>query len=103
MPARGRPTGSSVKAWENAIRKASHAIDSKEKTRKLELLANALVNAGIAGDISALREIGDRLDGKAHQTSETTITDKRTVIRAPSPSPDADSWRSEYAPAPVQH
>ena len=38
-----------------------------KKTKALRLLARRLVAAGIAGDVSALREIGDRLDGKAMQ------------------------------------
>lgn len=67
MPARGRPTGSAVKAWADAVRKASHAVDPKAKAKKLDLLAKALVNAGLDGDVSALKEIGDRLDGKVPQ------------------------------------
>lgn len=67
MPARGRPVGSSTKAWADAVRKASHALDPKTKAKKLDLLARALVTAGLAGDVSALKEIGDRLDGKVPQ------------------------------------
>lgn len=70
MAARGRPTGSATKAWEDAVRKASHAIDPKAKMRKLEQLANSLISAGLAGDVSALKEIGDRLDGKVPQAME---------------------------------
>lgn len=67
MPARGRPVGSGTKAWADAVRKASHAIDPKTKTKKLDLLARSLVSAGLDGDVSALKEIGDRLDGKVPQ------------------------------------
>lgn len=67
MPARGRPAGSATKAWADAVRKASHALDPKAKAKKLDLLARALVDAGLTGDVSALREIGDRLDGKVAQ------------------------------------
>ena len=35
---------------------------------KLAELAEALVNAGVGGDARALKEIGDRLDGRAHQS-----------------------------------
>jgi hypothetical protein len=38
----------------------------KPKTT-LDELALALVNAGKSGDVPALREIGDRLDGKVPQ------------------------------------
>ena len=37
------------------------------KTKALRLLARKLVQCGLAGDVSALRELGDRLDGKAMQ------------------------------------
>lgn len=67
MPARGRPVGSSTKAWADAVRRASHALDPKTKAKKLDLLARSLVTAGLAGDVSALKEIGDRLDGKVPQ------------------------------------
>lgn len=67
MPARGRPVGSSKKAWADAVRRASHALDKETKTKKLDLLARALVSAGMAGDVPALKEIGDRLDGKVPQ------------------------------------
>lgn len=35
--------------------------------QRLELLADALVEKGLDGDVAAIREIGDRLDGKATQ------------------------------------
>ncbi len=37
------------------------------KTKALRLLARRLVACGLEGDVSALREIGDRLDGRAMQ------------------------------------
>lgn len=56
----------SDKAWRDAIRVAVNRSDKGGK--KLAQLANALVTAGIAGDVSALKEIGDRLDGKVPQS-----------------------------------
>lgn len=35
--------------------------------KKLRLVARALVNAGIKGDVHAIREINDRMDGKVVQ------------------------------------
>lgn len=67
MPARGRPPGSTTKAWADAVRKAANALDPKAKRKKLEQLAEALVNTALAGDVSALKEIGDRIDGKVPQ------------------------------------
>lgn len=37
------------------------------KVRKLRLVARALVDAGIAGDVPAIKEINDRMDGKVPQ------------------------------------
>lgn len=43
------------------------AHEDPKKGKKLAALADSLVDAGLAGDVSALREIGDRLDGKVAQ------------------------------------
>lgn len=63
------------KLWHHAImravnRPATDVLD--EKAPKLEFLADQLVMKGMAGDVPALREIGDRLDGKPSQTLEHT-------------------------------
>lgn len=61
----------SDKIWADAVRKAVHEYHEQaddagkvKKTRKLSLLAKNLVDAGINGDMQAIKEIGDRLDGK---------------------------------------
>lgn len=67
----GRPRGIwAEKAWRDALRLAvmrpASEKDPKPKT-KLDELAAALISAGKKGDVPALREIGDRLDGKVPQ------------------------------------
>lgn len=67
----GRPRGIwADKAWRDALRLAvmrpADEADPKPKT-KLDELAFALIAAGKTGDVPALREIGDRLDGKVPQ------------------------------------
>lgn len=58
----------SEKLWRDAIRVAvNRAQDDPTKGKKLMALADALVAVGMAGDVAALREIGDRLDGKVPQ------------------------------------
>jgi len=66
----GRPPGSpnKPKMWAEAIRRAVLRQAKGEKTKRLEQLADSLVRAGIAGDVSALREVGDRIDGRPAQT-----------------------------------
>ena len=50
------------KIWSDAIRRA--VLQGK----KLDSLANAIITAAEGGDISALKEIGDRLEGKVTQS-----------------------------------
>jgi hypothetical protein len=50
------------KIWSEAIRRA--VLQGK----KLDSLANAIITAAEGGDIAALKEIGDRLEGKVAQT-----------------------------------
>ncbi|MGE3710031.1 MAG: hypothetical protein AB7G35_10185 [Hyphomicrobiaceae bacterium] len=40
--------------------------------KALDKLADALVEKGVTGDVAALKEIGDRLDGKPSQQLEHT-------------------------------
>lgn len=47
--------------WSDAVRKA--LLSGK----KLDTLANKLVDMACAGDIQAIKEVGDRLDGKPVQ------------------------------------
>ncbi len=52
----------------DAIRRAVLRQAEKGKpTKRLELLADRLVEKGIEGDVSAIKEIADRLEGKAAQ------------------------------------
>lgn len=64
-----RPKGAwSDKAWRDAIRVAVlRAHEDPKKGKRLAALADALVEAGLSGDVPALKEIGDRLDGKVAQ------------------------------------
>lgn len=56
------------KLWREAIRKAAlEFAEGKRGPKKLEAAAKALVGAAIAGDVSAAKEMGDRLDGKVAQ------------------------------------
>lgn len=69
---------SGEKIWADAVRRAvNRRMSGKDgKPKKLEALADALVTAALNQDITALREIGDRLDGKPTQgvAVEGTLT-----------------------------
>lgn len=49
--------------WAEAINRALLAEDGK----KLRALADKIIDKALEGDVSALKEIGDRVDGKAAQ------------------------------------
>ena len=87
----GRPKGAENKdkPWRGAIRKAVcelRAADGDDKKVKaLQLLANRLVTKGLDGDIAAIKEIGDRLDGKPMQgvgldVAVAITTIERTIV-----------------------
>jgi hypothetical protein len=42
-----------------------------KKTTKLALIAGKLVDLAVAGDVQAIKEISDRVDGKAPQSITT--------------------------------
>ena len=75
MAARINPSGGVKpdKIWSDAIRRAVHREAEKGKpTKRIEVLAEQLVKEAMQGDIQALKEIGDRLDGKPVQQNTVT-------------------------------
>ncbi len=86
------------KAWREAIRMA--VSEKQGDVKALRALANKLVDMGLAGDVQAIREIGDRLDGKPAQSIDLAVTDERNVIRAPEMSETPADWQSTYTPKP---
>lgn len=70
------------KFWADAVRRAVNRrmADEEGKPKKLERLADKLVEAGLGGDIQALKEIGDRLDGRAAQALAVTGEDGGPVL-----------------------
>lgn len=71
----GNQNAAKGKQWRAAIERALEArtasrVDGK---KELDAVAEKLVEAAGSGDISALRELGDRLDGKPHQSSDVSV------------------------------
>jgi len=67
MPA-GRPKGAKTnKIWADALRKAALDFETGTKTRRIELAAKSVVRKLIEGEMTAVREFGDRIDGKVPQ------------------------------------
>jgi hypothetical protein len=72
LPARETPSKGSKpdKLMRDALILELHqeAVDADGvMTKKLRLVARALVDAGTKGDVPAIKEINDRVDGKAPQ------------------------------------
>lgn len=61
----GRPP--KEKSFANMLNIAIKEATSDGSTTKLRAVAEALVNAAMAGDIHAIKEVADRLDGKVPQ------------------------------------
>lgn len=67
---RGRAVGKTQKVWRDALqRELNRVVDPKDakSPRRFEAAATALVDAALDGDVTALKEIGDRIDGKPAQ------------------------------------
>lgn len=45
----------------------SDQMEHGKRVKKLRLIARALIKEGIAGDVAAIKEIADRVEGKAAQ------------------------------------
>ena len=71
-PGAGRPKGSkNDNSWANMVRVAAHEQHVTGEPR-LRALADVLWKAALDGDMAAIKEIGDRLDGKPKQTVDAT-------------------------------
>jgi len=77
LPARkdGKQGHKFDKLWRDAlmvaVKREAANLEGKP-TRKLTLLAEKTVEMGLEGDMTAIKEIGDRLDGKPVQGISST-------------------------------
>lgn len=70
-----KPGPKSDKLWADAVRLAVHreGEDGDGKKRKrLSIIADKLARAAMDGDMQAIKEIGDRLDGRPAQAMQVT-------------------------------
>ena len=77
MPAPvGNKNATKTRPWSDAINRALLAEDGK----KLRALADRLIDRALEGDVTALKEIGDRVDGKVVQQLEHSGTDGSDLV-----------------------
>ena len=82
----GRPKGAwSEKKFRDALNCAV-TEQTKDGQRKLRVIAERLVEAAMNGDIPAIKEVADRLDGKPAQA----LTLDAHIIRDPNSLTDAE-------------
>lgn len=62
----GNKNATKNRPWAEAINRALLAEDG----RKLRALADKIIDRALEGDVSALKEVGDRMDGKPMQGHE---------------------------------
>lgn len=88
--------------WHDALRLELARAQKKGREPSLHLVARACIEKAMAGDMNAIKEIGDRLDGKPHQsqTVETTVT--QFVIEAKAERPTPEQWEASHKPQTIQ-
>ena len=72
-PGRSGTNHNKHKPWAEALRQVVFR-DDKNGRRALLRIAEVCEAAALAGDMTAIKEIGDRLDGKPAQESSVTVT-----------------------------
>jgi hypothetical protein len=63
----GNKNGAKGRLWADAIKRAVARKYDGNLSHGLDTLAEKLIEAVVAGDLPALKEFGDRLDGKPAQ------------------------------------
>lgn len=71
------PGPKSDKFWSDAVRLAAFrkCEDDPERRKYINIIAANLVEAAVGGDMAAVKEIGDRIDGRAPQSVALTGED----------------------------
>lgn len=79
----GAPTGNNnatkKRPWADAINRALETHKPLEQRQRLDALAASIIAKAMDGDIAALKEIGDRLDGKPKQQIEASGIDGAAI------------------------
>lgn len=74
----GNTNNSKGKAWSDALRRA---LTGERNAEKLAKLADKLIEEAMDGNMTAMKEIGDRLEGKPAQGIEGPGTDGEFVVK----------------------
>jgi hypothetical protein len=78
----GNKNAKKGKAWAEAIKRAIRTkYEGEDYEEKLAQLARKLVDAADAGDMAALKEVGDRHDGKPSQAVDLGSDPDRPLVQ----------------------
>lgn len=78
-----------LRIFQDAVRAAVNRVDADGKTRIFKI-AEALVVKAATGDIACIREVADRLDGKAQVIGDDGAVQLSFVVRLPQQADPAD-------------
>jgi hypothetical protein len=84
--------------WQDALRIELARANEAGKKPMLHMVAEACINKALEGDMQAIKEIGDRLDGKPHQSQTLETTIRQFVIEAKAERPTAQIWETQHKP-----
>jgi len=73
---KGNNNAGKAKLWTHAITKALEKRTKREGVEALQAMAEYLLDKIEEGDMTAIKEFGDRIEGKPHQT----VTNEGSVI-----------------------
>ena len=76
----GNTVSADGRRWHQAIKQAALKRHGRSKQTMLEAAADTLVQMAVDGDIGAIKEIGNRLDGMAHQSVSVDNTGNNRSI-----------------------
>ena len=82
--------------WADAIRLAVNRANEGNK-KHINALAEKLVETALTGDVQAMKEIGDRLDGKAVQAIEASVETTTYVVEVPALPASTEEWRKQHS------
>lgn len=84
---RGRPPAH--QPFKLALREALNQTHRDTRRKHLQMVAESLVEQAICGDVAAIKEIAERMDGKVAQVNEHTGKNGGPVLLIFSGVPDA--------------
>ena len=90
----------SSKPFADALKAEIEAAGNKHPV--LREIARKLLDKAKEGDLQAVKEVADRLDGKPAQEVQNTGDTTTYVVRIPEPARCTEEWLERYRPKPTQ-